>query len=1060
MAGKSHVKKKAGRKATKKKAKDVKKQLLGAGSSVLAGAGAAVAGLDVGGKKQKKGPRSASEPGANPKAFAFQSAGRAKAAAARTAEKEQRRLHAPMSERVVAEPPPLLVLVQGPPQVGKTSLIKGLVKHYTKQALSDPRGPITLVTGKRRRITLMECPPDLPGMMDAAKMADLVLLMIDGSFGLEMETFEFLNLLQVHGFPKVLGVLTHLDSFKEPSKLKKAKKALKARFWAEVYDGAKLFYLSGMQHGKYLKREVLNLARFISVAKTRPLSWRLDHPYLIADRMEDVTPAEPVRLNPKVDRDLLLYGYLRGAPLRPGSRLHLAGVGDFDLQEVDALPDPCPTPQARIQLFAGGGALPGIAARAISDGNGHGHGSSSDGDDADGDQNETSSASEDEEEDEEEDSDLDSEEDSDRQQQQQQRGVRMPAGYESVPAAGGRLRRRVLFDGGAAEAGGAGADTAFEGDEEEEGEDQQQQQDWWQQQQPRKRRRLAAGDDYQVDTNEQEEEEGEGEGMGAAAAWKSKIQERVASLFAPRGADLASFVYGHLVDLDARWSPDAVEGLRNRFVTGDWDAAAARAAAAAAGVDEQDGEEGEEEGDMFGDFEDVEAGLTFSGADAVTAAAQKAIADASAEELRAKKLSKRAAWDKGGKPGKPNPNRRDEDGESFFSSQKRDLAQRAAATAAALAQLDPHTRVAMAGHAVGTYVRLRLTGVPFELVQHWNPSRPLLVGGLGQGEQRMGVMRLRFKRHRWYPKVLKTRDPLVLSVGWRRFQTIPVYALEDHNRRLRSLKYTPQHCHCLAAVYAPLAPPNTVTEQEAELRIVKKLKLVGTPLKVHKHSAFVGGMFTSQLEASRFEGAAVTTVSGIRGTIKKALRAGVQGVPGGGVRVTFEDKPLLSDIVFLRAWVAVDIPKLREAGIGALRITDSLYRPIERGPRVFNPLKVPTKLQAALPFKSKPKLEMPRKRKTLEQKRAVVLEKDEKKAVSLLQQLNAIRNAKADKRRQQATRRREQHSKKQKQEQDWRDKYNKEQRKTRYVQQGQAAKRAAAAAEGRGGKGKKKQRRE
>ena len=34
-------------------------------------------------------------------------------------------------------------------------------------------------------------------MIDAAKYADLVLLMIDGGFGFEMETFEFLNLLQV-----------------------------------------------------------------------------------------------------------------------------------------------------------------------------------------------------------------------------------------------------------------------------------------------------------------------------------------------------------------------------------------------------------------------------------------------------------------------------------------------------------------------------------------------------------------------------------------------------------------------------------------------------------------------------------------------------------------------------------------------------------------------------------------------------------------------------------------------------------------------------------------------
>jgi translation initiation factor IF-2 len=32
--------------------------------------------------------------------------------------------------------------------------------------------------------------------MDASKFADLVLLVVDGSFGFEMETFEFLNMLQ------------------------------------------------------------------------------------------------------------------------------------------------------------------------------------------------------------------------------------------------------------------------------------------------------------------------------------------------------------------------------------------------------------------------------------------------------------------------------------------------------------------------------------------------------------------------------------------------------------------------------------------------------------------------------------------------------------------------------------------------------------------------------------------------------------------------------------------------------------------------------------------------
>lgn len=78
-----------------------------------------------------------------------------------------------------------------------------------------------------------------------------------------------------------------------------------------------------------------------------------------------------------------------------------------------------------------------------------------------------------------------------------------------------------------------------------------------------------------------------------------------------------------------------------------------------------------------------------------------------------------------------------------------------------------------------------------------------------------------------------------------------------------------------------------------------------------------------------------------------------------------------------QGWVGLrTVADLRRAlGTGAPRASDSLYRDIERAPRKFNPLKVPKALQAALPFKSKPKLEPSRKRKTLEQKRAVVMDK-------------------------------------------------------------------------------------
>ena len=47
---------------------------------------------------------------------------------------------------------------------------------------------------------------------------------------------------------------------------------------------------------------------------------------------------------------------------------------------------------------------------------------------------------------------------------------------------------------------------------------------------------------------------------------------------------------------------------------------------------------------------------------------------------------------------------------------------------------------------------------------------------------------------------------------------------------------------------------------DQSVKVVKKLKLVGTPYKVYKNTAFVKGMFTSKLEVARFEGAAIRTV--------------------------------------------------------------------------------------------------------------------------------------------------------------------------------------------------------
>jgi ribosome biogenesis protein BMS1 len=122
---------------------------------------------------------------------------------------------------------------------------------------------------------------------------------------------------------------------------------LKKRFWTEIHAGAKLFYLSGVLNGRYPDREILNLSRFLGIMKFRPLVFRNTHPYILADRLEDLTPRALVHSSQgKCDRTVTLYGYLHGAPLRPSATVHVPGAGDFGLKSVKALGDPCPMPGA------------------------------------------------------------------------------------------------------------------------------------------------------------------------------------------------------------------------------------------------------------------------------------------------------------------------------------------------------------------------------------------------------------------------------------------------------------------------------------------------------------------------------------------------------------------------------------------------------------------------------------------------------------------------------------------------------------------------------------------
>jgi len=167
-------------------------------------------------------------------------------------------------------------------------------------------------------------------MMDLSKVADLALIVIDASIGFEMETFEYISLLNNHGFPNVMGVLTHIDFFKDGKMFRKSRKMFKRRFEYECGSGYKLFYLSAIRNGFYLKQDVHNLARFISIIKFTPVRWKSEHSFVLADRFERAA-----------DDKITFWGYVRGCTYRINDRVHVVGVGDHYIESMVEVSDPC-----------------------------------------------------------------------------------------------------------------------------------------------------------------------------------------------------------------------------------------------------------------------------------------------------------------------------------------------------------------------------------------------------------------------------------------------------------------------------------------------------------------------------------------------------------------------------------------------------------------------------------------------------------------------------------------------------------------------------------------------
>ncbi|KAI5171348.1 ribosome biogenesis protein BMS1 [Nematocida sp. LUAm3] len=268
-----------------------------------------------------------------------------KFAAARKQRYEEAKYQTPVPMRTYGvDPAPPLVVVFGPKSSGKSLLMHSLIRKYTKQRIDEISGIVTLMASKTKRLSFYECPNDLISMVDASKVADLLILVVDATVGIEIEAFEMLNLLKTHGFPKIACVVTKVDQIKEVTQQRTLIKKIKKRMWKEICDGIKVFAMNKVIGNKYPDREVSSLTRYITQMKYRPILWRSSHPYVVADQLlrEDRTEEQTAPVPPAMHR-FTVTGYVRGGlAIHQHATVHIPGVGDYPLESIKPLDDPCP----------------------------------------------------------------------------------------------------------------------------------------------------------------------------------------------------------------------------------------------------------------------------------------------------------------------------------------------------------------------------------------------------------------------------------------------------------------------------------------------------------------------------------------------------------------------------------------------------------------------------------------------------------------------------------------------------------------------------------------------
>lgn len=204
----------------------------------------------------------------------------------------------------------------------------------------------------------------------------------------------------------------------------------------------------------------------------------------------------------------------------------------------------------------------------------------------------------------------------------------------------------------------------------------------------------------------------------------------------------------------------------------------------------------------------------------------------------------------------------------------------------------------------GKYVKMKIN------LQGFNFEKIIIIGTHLPSENIPTFLKGQVSKNKWQKYDLKSNDPYLISMGWFRFQTIPIFF--SSNKLLNGCKKTAEIgffgpsvqagssflIYDLSSNYHILGSGN-IQDASGNYVVKKRIKLVGYPKTINGQNVIIQSMFSTQKEGEKFLNAKIETASGLRGLIKTVVGK------DGCVRAAFEGTLLMSDLIYLKCFIPI-----------------------------------------------------------------------------------------------------------------------------------------------------------